>query len=177
MKSNNSKKSQMETRTDDPRDLTRRQRLALSTLQSRSGWKAAIEMGLLSLSSTSWQSIPGYLAVKRSDIPGAGRGVFADRVFRAGTLILFCAGSFVHEAGQTDAKRRYSFILPDHPGVVYQCFHDRETNMIKYVNSAYGTENASANAKVAWCSGGTVLILVAKDSICRGHEILLDYRH
>ncbi len=116
--------------------------------------------------------LPGYLDVRPSSIPGAGRGVFAQTAFRAGAPVLMATGSFVPTAGQPLPLQHYSFDIPGHPRVALQCFDDAHTNMIKYINSAHNTRRAP-NATLLW--HGCMLVVYAVANIRPGTELLLDY--
>lgn len=118
------------------------------------------------------QSVPGYLAVRRSSIPNAGRGVFAQVGFRAGDAVVLCTGTFVKASTQTAPQMRYSFTIPGHPRVALQCYSDGETNIVKYINSAHGT-NRAQNVELRW--HGCMLIAYALTDIRNGDELLQNY--
>lgn len=117
-------------------------------------------------------SLPGYLGVRASSIPGAGRGVVAMRPFRAGEAIVMAMGSFVPARSQTAAQQAYSFIIPGHPNVSMQCFYDDETNIVKYINSAYKTRR-TPNAQLLW--HGPMLVAYASRPVRVNDEVLFDY--
>ena len=135
------------------------------------GMAMAIGMGERSHGSAG-ASLPGYVDIRRSSIPNAGNGVFANTLFRAGDPIIMVTGTFVPTQGQPLAKQKYSFDIPDHPRVALQCYDDAETNIVKYINSAHSTPRRP-NSTLVW--HGCMPIVYAKEDIRPGEEILLDY--
>lgn len=119
-------------------------------------------------------SLPGYLSLRPSTLKHAGCGVFAQRPFRRDTPILLCTGTFVPVSKQTLEEARYSFEVPNHDRISFQCFDDGETNLVKYINSATKTTHAP-NAEIIW--HGAVPVVYATKFIKHGDELLLDYNY
>lgn len=142
-----------------------------SRLRRTSAYAAAIQKGETS-HGRAGASLPGYLAVRPSSIPDAGRGVFALRDFAEAHPIIMPTGSFVDARTQTRAQEMYSFMIPEHPGVSFQCLLNGETNIVKYVNSAHRTRRAP-NAEILW--HGPLPMVYATRPIGRGEELLFDY--
>lgn len=155
-------------------EITIMRRNAASTksrMRRTPAYAVAIEKGETS-HGRAQASLPGYLAIRPSSIPNAGRGVFAQRNFQEGQPILMPTGRFVDAQTQTHAQHLYSFMVPDHPQVSFQCHLDSETNIVKYINSAHRTRRAP-NAAILW--HGTLPMVYATRPIRRGNEILFDY--
>ena len=142
-----------------------------SRMRRRPAYAVAVEKGETS-HGRAQASLPGYLAIRPSSIPNAGRGVFALRDFLERQAILMPTGRFVNAQAQTHAQQLYSFTVPGHPQVSFQCHLDSETNIVKYINSAHRTRRAP-NAQILW--HGTLPMVYATRPIRRGEEILFDY--
>ncbi len=147
-----------------------------SKLKGKSAMLArAIEYGEVSHKEGASIGVPYALSIRESEVATGQKGVFAKKRFKRNQAIIMAIGKFVEvDAGYPKEVQKYIFdMTEDYNGYGLCCYHDIDTNLVKYINSSHKTKKQN-NVVLLW--HGCLGMIYALQDISKGEELLLDYK-
>lgn len=134
----------------------------------------AVKLGLTSQRLGATKSIKGFSVTTVNVVHGTG--VISRRSFKVGdAIIMGCGKIIVHDKGMDSdvIPHAYSMVRAGYPQFDLDMTCDAASNLVKYVNTAHGSEGLSSNCQVKWC--GPVAMLYCTAAISVDDELLADY--
>lgn len=152
----------------------------LKSIMRERRYQRAGQKGKQSLAAGADSDVCGYLCVKDSSLQGAGKGVFAERVFRKNEYIIIGVGTLRTVGSEPVSGCAFEFQPGDHYGLCLDFYNTRKCNIVRFINTdrsgAPVRGGAGTVGNVVILELGPFVVVQALKTIKIGDELLANYR-